>query len=525
MRLRISLLVVATSSLVLVSFLVPLALVLRTLAADRAVSAATAEAQSLAPLVTTLTTSSLRLTVDQVNAETSTPVTIVLPSGTELGQSVPVSPAVQLARNGRSFSAEAAGGEQVLVAVEGLADGPAVIRAFVPDAVLRHGVARAWLLLGGVGLLLLLLSVVVADQLARSLVRPLTALAQAADRLAGGELSARAAVAGPPEVRRAGAGLNRLAVRIGELLARERETVADLSHRLRTPLTALKIDAESLRDATEMERLLADVGAVERTVSGIIREARRPDTGSTPVMCDAARVVAERAAFWRPLAEDQDRPMTVDVAPAPVPVLVAADDLATCADILLGNVFAHTPEGAGFAVRLSRRAAGGAWLVVADDGPGFRAADPPLRGQSRGGSTGLGLDIARRVAEASSGTLTIGRSASGGGAVTLGLGFPAGPPEESRRHQRARLRRRVLPLRAERLGARRAPVLAPEQGDGPGGALPQPGDVLGHMAELLVGAPDLGGGLRPFGLEALVGLIGHHDVAPRGPRSFGAHPR
>ena len=84
---------------------------------------------------------------------------------------------------------------------------------------------------------------------------------------------------GPPEVRRAGAGLNRLAVRIGELLAHERETVADLSHRLRTPLTALRIDAESLRDGAEMERLLADVGSVERTVSEIIREARRQREG------------------------------------------------------------------------------------------------------------------------------------------------------------------------------------------------------------------------------------------------------
>ena len=279
MRLRVSLLVVATSSLVLVSFLVPLALVLRTLATDRAVSAATAEAQSLAPLVTTLEVGSLRLTVDQVNAETSTPVTVFLPSGTELGQPAAVSPAVRLARNGRSFSAEAPGGEQVLVAVEGLPGGSAVIRTFVPGSVLRHGVTRAWLLLGGVGLLLLLLSVLVADQLARSLVRPLTALAQASDRLAAGDLSARAAVAGPPEVRRAGAGLNRLAVRIGELLAHERETVADLSHRLRTPLTALRIDAESLRDDAEMERLLADVGSVERTVSEIIREARRPGKG------------------------------------------------------------------------------------------------------------------------------------------------------------------------------------------------------------------------------------------------------
>jgi signal transduction histidine kinase len=308
--------------------------------------------------------------------------------------------------------------------------------------VLRHGVTRAWLLLGGVGLLLLLLSVLVADQLARSLVRPLTALAQASDRLAAGDLSARAAVAGPPEVRRAGAGLNRLAVRIGELLAHERETVADLSHRLRTPLTALRIDAESLRDGAEMERLLADVGSVERTVSEIIREARRPG-GGAPVICDASWVIAERAAFWWPLAEDQDRRMSVEVAPGPVRVLVAADDLATCVDILLGNVFAHTPEGAGFAVRLSRRAAGGAWLVVADDGPGFWEADPTRRGQSSGGSTGLGLDIARRIAEASGGALIIGRSASGGGSVTLGLGSPAAPPEESRRHRRARLRLRA----------------------------------------------------------------------------------
>ena len=97
------------------------------------------------------------------------------------------------------------------------------------------------------------------------------------------------------------------------------------------------------------------------------------------------------------------------------------------------------------AVRLSRRAAGGAWLVVADDGPGFGAADPTRRGQSSHGSTGLGLDIARRIAEASGGTLIIGRSASGGGSVTLGLGSPAGPPEEARRHRRPRLRLRGLP--------------------------------------------------------------------------------
>src|SRR6516162_10176711 len=275
MRLRIILLTVATSSLVLVSFLLPLALVLRTLAADRAVSTATVQAQWMAPLAATLQAGPLRLAVDQVNAENkSTPVTVFLPDGSEVGalvhRSAEVNAAVQLAAKGRSFTSDAPGGTEVLVAVQGLPGGTAVIRTFVPDAELHHGVTRAWLLLGFVGLGLLVLSVAVADQLARSLVRPLRAVAGASDRLATGDLSVRAELTGPPEVRRAGAGLNRLAVRIGELLAHERETVADLSHRLRTPLTALRIDAESLRNHAEREQLLDDLDALERTVDEII---------------------------------------------------------------------------------------------------------------------------------------------------------------------------------------------------------------------------------------------------------------
>jgi signal transduction histidine kinase len=437
MRLRIVALVVATTSLVLVSFLVPLALVLRTLAADRAVSTATVEAQAMAPLVTSLGPSGLRLAVAQVNAASSTPVTIFLPDGTTAGQPAPVTASVRLALRGKSFSTSTPGGVEVLVAVAGLPAGTAVIRSFVPDAVLRHGVARAWLLLLAVGAFLLLLSVTVADQLARSLVRPLTALAHAADRLAGGELSARAIVTGPPEVRRAGNGLNRLAIRIDDLLARERESVADLSHRLRTPLTALRIDAESLRDS----RLLEDVTVMERTVSEIIHEARRHRSSTAhQASCDAVAVVAERAAFWRPLAEDQDRLMNVDMAAGPAHVQVSRDDLAACADILFENVFTHTPEGAALGIRLSHRAGGGAWLVVTDDGPGFSPDGPVRRGLSGGGSTGLGLDIARQIAEASGGTITIARSASGGGSVTLGFGPPAGMPG-ARRHRRAGLLR------------------------------------------------------------------------------------
>ena len=135
MRLRIILLVVATSSLVLVSFLVPLALVLRTFAADRAVSTATIQAQFMAPLVATLDTNSLKLAVDQVNAENrTTPLTVFLPGGQEVGSPAPRSAGVRLASQGRSFTTAVPGGVEVLVAVQGLPAGTAVIRTFVPDA-------------------------------------------------------------------------------------------------------------------------------------------------------------------------------------------------------------------------------------------------------------------------------------------------------------------------------------------------------------------------------------------------------
>jgi signal transduction histidine kinase len=427
MRLRIILLVIATSSLVLVSFLLPLAVVLRTQAVDRAISAATIQAQGMTPLVATLRHRSLRLAVDQMNAENrSTPITVFLPGGLELGVTAPRSAAVRLAAKGRSFTTVLPTGVEILIAVEGLPAGAAVIRTFVPGSQLRRGVARAWLLLGCVGFGLLALSVAVADQLARSLVRPLAEVAGVSDRLAAGDLSARATLAGPPEVRRVGAGLNHLAARIGELLAHERETVADLSHRLRTPLTALRIDAESLHDAAGLAQLLDDVSVLERTVSKIIHDARRPVGTGDEAMCEAGMVVAERAEFWRPLAEDTERPMTVDVAAGQIRVRVSHEDLATCADILLENVFAHTPDGASCAVSLSHRELGGAWLVVADEGPGFPPSDPTERGRSSIGSTGLGLDIARRIAESSGGTLMIGRSAWGGGLVTVGLGPPNG---------------------------------------------------------------------------------------------------
>jgi signal transduction histidine kinase len=458
MRLRLNLLVLAVSSLILVSFLLPLALLLRTFAADRAISSATSKAQLLAPLVATLRQPDLGVLVAQVNAQNpDEPTSVFLPGGTVLGPRHASSGGVLLARHGSSFSERVPGGVEVLVAVQGLHGGNAVIRTFVPGRELAKGVAEAWLILGAIALGLMALGVIVTGQLARSMLRPLAAVAEAAELLGAGDLSARAPIDGPPEIRQVSSGLNRLAARIGALLAHERETLADLSHRLRTPLTALRIDAESLAADAERTQVVGDVDALTRTLDQIIREARRPSQNGGSIACDAAGVVRERAAFWRALAEDQDRPMAVDIETDWLRVRVPAQDLAACVDILLENVFSHTPEGSALFVRLSTRASGGAWLVVSDDGPGFADESPARRGKSGGGSTGLGLDIATRIAEASGGSLTIGRSARGGAAVTVGLGPTTAPRSAHRRHERVWRHR---PRRARPVDARLAAELS-----------------------------------------------------------------
>ncbi|WP_433308822.1 ATP-binding protein [Micromonospora sp. CA-269861] len=425
MRARLALLVAAVSVLTLIAFLVPLALLVRTVAEDRATVRATADAQSLVPVVGTADASTIRLTVEQLAAESGRQVSVFLPDGTVLGAQVPRTPAVALAARGQSLTGESAAGREVVIAVQGRADGTGVIRIAVPQRELTTGVTRAWLVLALLGVILVLIGLLVADRLARTLVRPISDLSAVSHRLANAELDARVTPAGPPELREVAGALNHLASRIQVLLVQEREQVADLSHQLRTPLTALRLEAESLRDPDDAARITAAADGLERAVTGLIRQARWRHTPAQPASADAASIVADRVAFWSVLAEDTGRAVTLDLTPGPLLVAVAADNLTAAVDALLGNVFAHTPDGTPFAVRLAREA-GEVVLTVADEGPGMPAG-AIRRGASAAGSTGLGLDIARRAAQAAGGRLELRPGPGGGAQVLLRLGPPTSP--------------------------------------------------------------------------------------------------
>ncbi|MFD6792596.1 MULTISPECIES: sensor histidine kinase [Prauserella salsuginis group] len=229
--------------------------------------------------------------------------------------------------------------------------------------------------------------------------------------------------------------LNHLAGRIRELLAEERERAADLSHRLRTPLMSLRLDAEALSDPVESQRITGHVDALQRAVTRIIDEAGRrsgTSTGDVAEHCDAATVVSERVAFWSVLAEDTDREVRTDLAEGPLPVAVSEADLAACVDALLGNVFGHTVDGVGFSVTLER-GDDLVRLVVDDEGTGFpeTSTGPLRRGASGSGSSGLGLDIVRRAAADSGGGVTLERAPGGGARVVVELGYanPSTRPE------------------------------------------------------------------------------------------------
>ena len=395
----------AVTATVVIAFVVPLGLAVRVLAANAPLNAAQQTAQSVATVFAL--TDDEQVTTEAVvaaQARSEASLTVYRRDGTTLGDPLPRTADVDRAFGGASFATDVADARHLFVpAIR--ADGTvAVVRAVVPEEVLSRGVARSWQLLLLLALGLLALAVLIADRLGRSVVGPARDLAATARRVAAGDLSARVVPAGPPEVAAVGGALNGLAGRITELLAAEREMVADLSHRLRTPLTALRLDAEAVADPDDRERLRGDVDAVEATVTDLIREAREPSAPPADGSVDLVAVVRERAAYWGALADDQARTWSLSIDGASVPLRIRAREAEALVDVLLDNVFSHTPEGTPYWISLDRQR-----LVVEDAGLGFPDnTRPASRGRSAAGSTGLGLDIARQTAERAGGRLQTG---------------------------------------------------------------------------------------------------------------------
>lgn len=420
MRRRLVLLSLATTVLVVVSFLIPLGLLVRRQAADNAKVGAERDAQSVAGLVALASAVGELETLGDYIGDLPDGTVVVVGTDRVIGTMQPgqgtLVPAAGESRS--TVAADVAGGWEIALPVVGVA-GVVVVDSFVADAQLTSGVYPAWGLLAMLGLVLIGAAVWLADRLGRRLTAPVEDLATSAHRLAEGDLDVRVDPHDPEELKEMGEAFNYLAGRLEGLLAEERESVADLSHRLRTPLTSLRLEAEGLDDPTDRDAMIAQVDRLERAMDQVIELARSAGARER-LDADLDEVVQARAEFWRLLAEEQSRPLSVDTGAEHTRVPVSADELAVVVDTLIDNVFSHTAPGVGFAIATGRSSSG-AWLEVSDRGTGFGDLVPG-RGVSGRGSTGLGLDIVRKTAIAAGGTVEIDDRPGGGAVVRVRFG-------------------------------------------------------------------------------------------------------
>lgn len=324
----------------------------------------------------------------------------------------PVIPDQQVAQ---ALAAEVSRGHQgdtLVVAIPVTHDGDVigVVRAATPRSIIAGVVWPAWSAMAALAALAIGAVTIVAQRQAEEMARPLEDLDNAARRLGDGDFSVRAAPSAIPEIDSVGQSLNSTAERLGELLRRERAFSAEASHQMRTPLAGLRLQLEAAlvnpRADTRaaLSSALESVDRLERTVSELLvlaRGARGHDRGPL----DVPGLLKEIEEGWprRPGADGRPvRIVTASEIPRSTASTAAVRQILA---VLVDNAVVH---GAGPVTVAVRDAAGALAIDVSDEGPGPAVGEAVFapREKARNGH-GIGLSLARRLAEAEGGRLRL----------------------------------------------------------------------------------------------------------------------
>ena len=313
---------------------------------------------------------------------------------------------------------------------------------------LNRDILALWVILGTIAVVAMLAAALLAFTLARWVSRPLAGLDNAAGRLADGDLAIRAVVgSGPPELRRLATTFNTMAGRLEALVHGNRAVIADVSHQLRTPLTALRLRLDLLAADTdpvtghELAGALEELARLSRLVDGLLAVARAENVVPVPVTVDVGEAARERVVAWHPVADDRGILLEAGAldgkeggragggaARGPALAWIGEGHLEQVLDNLIAN--ALEALSAGHRVTVTTKATNsGALVIVADNGPGMNAEDRErafLRfSTSNPNGTGLGLAIVHRLVTSNGGTASLSQTQGGG--LTVTLDFPGVP--------------------------------------------------------------------------------------------------
>ncbi|WP_103380081.1 sensor histidine kinase [Pseudonocardia dioxanivorans] len=314
------------------------------------------------------------------------------------------------------------------VLVDGEVRGVAVTVS--PTDALRVQEVRVWSIVLGAFLLALAVGTVVALPVVRWILRPVRRLDEGTHRVAGAVLAGGPAEpvsdgSGPPELRRLSASFDEMAETVTQALAAQRAFVADASHQLRNPLTALRLrlsnlDGHVARPAAEDHvAALEEAERLSAVLDGLLALARA-ERGAVTETVDVDTAVDDRIDAWRPLAEHTGLTLR-RIGSRGLAARAPAGGIETVLDALLDNAVKFTPHGGTIDVAVCD-VDGAVEIGVRDTGPGIapedldRATDRFWRApdQSNVDGSGLGLAIAARTAELAGGALRLETPPGGG---------------------------------------------------------------------------------------------------------------
>lgn len=283
------------------------------------------------------------------------------------------------------------------------------------------------------GLIAGTLGVILGFLIARGLTAPLDRLAHAARRLAAGDLTQRAPVAGPVEVSDAAEAFNAMAASLEEAEQARRRLLADIAHELRTPLTVIQGNLRALLDGVfplekdEITTIYDETLLLSRLVADL-RELTLAEAGQLRLnlaAVDVSAIIAQSAALFTTQALEKQVTLHTDCEPRLPPVLADADRIAQALNNLLSNALRYTPEGGTVRIVAARAHQSSCaspdtdmiCIRVIDTGPGIPPEDLPHvfdrfwradRGRARAqGGTGLGLAIARQLVLSHGGSMGV----------------------------------------------------------------------------------------------------------------------